>query len=85
MNADGSDVHQLTDSPRFDENPVWSPDGSLIAFQTECDGNFEIYVMSTDGSNQHPLAAHRADELWPSWGPAALHISATNQLKEATI
>ena len=71
MNADGSDIQQLTDSPRFDENPVWSPDGSLIAFQTERDGNFEIYVMNPDGSNQHPLATSSSDELWPSWGPVA--------------
>lgn len=69
MNADGSDIRQLTDSPRFDENPAWSPDGRLIAFQTERDGNLELYVMAPDGGNQRPLATHRADELWPSWGP----------------
>jgi len=70
MDADGSGVRKLTDSPRFDENPAWSLDGSQIVFQTQRDGNFEIYVMTRDGSEQHPLAAHPADELWPSWGPA---------------
>ncbi|MFZ5879871.1 MAG: hypothetical protein ACOY0R_10920, partial [Chloroflexota bacterium] len=68
MNADGSDARQLTDTPRFDENPAWSPDGSQIAFQTERDGNFEIYVMNADGTDQHPFAPHSRGELWPSWG-----------------
>jgi TolB protein len=68
MSADGSDILQLTESPGFDENPVWSPDGSLIAFQTQRDGNFEIYLMNPDGSEQSSLWTLPLDELWPSWG-----------------
>lgn len=67
MKADGSEVRQLTDAQGFDENPAWSPDDSQIVFQTNRDGNFEIYVMNADGSDTHPLAADAADELWPSW------------------
>jgi len=26
-------------------------------------------AWSPDGNGQRPLAAHPADELWPSWGP----------------
>jgi len=68
MNADGTDFRQLTDSPGFDENPVFSPDGDQIAFQTQRDGNFEIYLMDQDGSGQHSLLVAPSDELWPSWG-----------------
>jgi TolB protein len=70
MNADGSNVRQLTDSPRFDENPTWSPDTGQIAFQTDRDGNFEIYLMNADGTDQHALAPHIGGEFWPSWGVA---------------
>ena len=68
MNADGADIRQLTTAPHFDENPVWSLSGDLIAFQTNRDGNFEIYQMNPNGSDQRPLLTHAADELWPSWG-----------------
>ncbi len=35
--------------------PIWSPDGSQIAFLTDRNGQWEIWVMDTDGSNQRPL------------------------------
>jgi Tol biopolymer transport system component len=35
--------------------PAWSPDGTQIAFLTDRTGQWEIWVMSTDGSNQRPM------------------------------
>ena len=46
MNADGSDLKRLTRSPGLDVRPAWSPDGSRIAFTSNRDGNYEIYVMN---------------------------------------
>ena len=48
MNADGSNVTQLTDNSFGDAIPAWSPDGSKIAFVSARDGDFEIYVMDVD-------------------------------------
>jgi len=67
ISADGRDLRQLTDKAGFDEDPCWSPDGSQIAYQSMIGGNFEIYLMNADGSNQHPLSAHAGDDFWPSW------------------
>ena len=38
-----------------DSDPAWSPDGSMIAFTSNRDGNDEIYLMKTDGSDQRNL------------------------------
>ncbi|RMF05689.1 MAG: hypothetical protein D6768_00775 [Chloroflexi bacterium] len=35
--------------------PVWSPDGSQIAFVTDRTGRWEIWIMNADGSNQRPM------------------------------
>ena len=43
--ADGFDVWNLTNNAATDVYPSWSPDGTKIAFGTNRDGNYEIYVM----------------------------------------
>src|SRR5918992_52807 len=63
MNAgDGSNQTRLTNTNACDCNPSWSPDGTMIAFNTDRDSieddfeNQEIYVMNAgDGSNQTRL------------------------------
>lgn len=35
--------------------PAWSPDGSQIAFLTDRTGQWEIWIMNADGSNQRPM------------------------------
>ena len=54
----------LTSGPHNDTSPVWSPDGSLIAFDTDRNPNCptgtscsEIFLMNADGSNQRPIAS----------------------------
>lgn len=70
-NLDGSGDVALTQNSRS-ENPVWSPDGKHIAFQTSRDGNFEVYIMNADGTNQRRLTNHSDWDGWASWrGDAA--------------
>jgi len=45
MNADGSQQTRLTCNDADDGSPTWSPDGKRIAFHSDRDGNYEIYVM----------------------------------------
>ena len=45
MNADGSNPVRLTFDNHPDQEPDWSPDGSKIVFDSNRDGNAEIWVM----------------------------------------
>ena len=45
-----------------------------IAFVSNKDGNFEIYVMNPDGKNQQRLTNNPADEWDPSWAPGGKGI-----------
>ncbi|MDJ0952276.1 MAG: S-layer homology domain-containing protein [Acidimicrobiia bacterium] len=77
MDADGSGQLQLTDRPGWEHRPMWSPDGSKIAFVTGQD-SLQIWVMDVDGGNQRQLtaepgyAAHGA-----SWSPDGSRIAYT--------
>jgi len=55
--------------------PSWSPDGSRIAFQSDRDGNYEIYVMNADGSSQTRLSHHPAGDYLPSWSSDGSRIA----------
>jgi Tol biopolymer transport system component len=72
MQSDGSNPTNLTNRPSStDFHPVWSPDGTQIAFVSDRDGQFntEIYVMNADGSNQTRLTNNEAADRDPSWSP----------------
>ncbi len=75
MDADGDEqgsrnVRRLTNTPSVvDEDPAWSPDGKQIVFQSDRDGNFEIYIMDADGNNPRRLTNNRGGDYWPAWQP----------------
>jgi Tol biopolymer transport system component len=78
--ADGSDVTRLTNNLASDEFPRWSPDGEKITFQSNRDGNFEIYVMNAaDGGNPTRLTNNNAIDGSPSWSPDGEKITFGSQ------
>ena len=78
MAADGSNPTRLTEhiGSGFPTRPVWSPDGTRIAFAAAFDdnddpydGNVDIYVMNSDGSELTRLTEHPAVDACPAWAP----------------
>ena len=66
-----SELLRLTSTAGYEWSPTWSPDGQWIAFTSLRDGgeNYEVYVMSADGSNQTRLTDDPADDIIPRWWP----------------
>ncbi len=75
MAVDGSGLTRLTDSPGWDGEPSWSPDGSQIVFASDRAGGPAIYVMNADGSNQRALTDPSTASLTPSWSPDGQRIA----------
>ncbi|MGC2325785.1 MAG: hypothetical protein WA604_03665, partial [Candidatus Sulfotelmatobacter sp.] len=48
--ASGGAAHRITTHPGRELFPKFSPDGKWIAFTGQYDGNFNVYVMSSEGS-----------------------------------
>ncbi|HEY5626222.1 MAG TPA: hypothetical protein VIT93_07010 [Dehalococcoidia bacterium] len=50
MKADGTGpVTALTDTPFFDREPAWSPEGTKLAFSSNRDGGSDIYLFESGG------------------------------------
>jgi TolB protein len=78
MNADGSDVQRVTNTPnRGESDPAWSPDGRRIVFSGN--GAFhgasssQIYVSNVNGTHRRILTHACGECAWinddPSWQP----------------
>jgi hypothetical protein len=63
----GRHVVQLTNADESDLAPAWSPDRRRIAFQSNRDGNWELYVMNADGANVRRLTDDDVEDGEPSW------------------
>ena len=69
-----STVTRLTDvrstsNTTQNRSPVFSPDGSKIAFESFRNSNYDIYIMDHDGSNEQQLTTHSASDQTPAFSP----------------
>lgn len=68
-NEDGSGVQRLTDHISRDVYPRFSPDGEWIAFSSNREGNYDVYVMPARGGKPRRLTFHSADDMVVGWKP----------------
>jgi len=61
-----------------DIGPSLSPDRAWITFTSNRDGNWEIYVASTDGQSQRRMTFHNATSIDPVWSPNGVNIAYTS-------
>src|SRR5215469_4524569 len=79
--ADGSgEPQQLTSGERSDSSPRWSPDGRLLAFLSNRDGDeekasAELYVMPAAGGEPRRLTDGQEDVEAIAWSPDSQRIA----------
>lgn len=78
VSARGGPAHRLSAAPShalppprelFQDAPSWSRDGRKIAFASDRDGRYGIYVMRADGTRSHRLLVSDRGNAAPSWSP----------------
>ena len=83
MDTDGGNHRRLTNSPRDEWSPVWSPDSKRIAFSSKRgpdwntrNGDWDIYVIAADGRNIQNLTNNPlAHDTQPAWYSPAFAVA----------
>ena len=71
---------RFTTDPSADTRPVWSPDGSQVAFASIRKVNFDLYVKSYTGSaDEDPLLQEPYDQLPESWSTDGRYLAYYNR------
>jgi len=60
---------RLTEHPANDEDACFSPDGRYIAFSSNREGAYHLYLMNENGQNQRRISFIKGEQTAPSWGP----------------
>jgi Tol biopolymer transport system component len=75
VEPDGSGRAMLVEGPADDSDPAWSPDGSMLAFSSDRDGDREIYVMDAKNGAIDQLTHNSIADWDPTWAPTGARIA----------
>jgi Tol biopolymer transport system component len=73
--AKGGRAKRITDYFNDARQPVWSPDGSRIAYFAYRDGGYDLWTIKPDGSDQRKLTQGAWDDREPAWSPDGRRIA----------
>ncbi len=70
----GGNAIQLTTQSSYEANPIWSPDGSQLAFSSDRNGNLDLFIMSASGGVAQRLTDHSASEIPSAFSPDGQYV-----------
>jgi Tol biopolymer transport system component len=71
----GGQAKRITSGLPFDSQPVFSPDGKMIAFTSDRDGADNLWIANADGSDPKQLSKDKqGDFISPAWTPDGEYV-----------
>lgn len=67
VGRDGGPARRLTTFEGAETQPHFSPDGSMVAFSGQYDGNTDVYVVPVEGGRPRRLTWHPGDDVVEGW------------------
>jgi tricorn protease len=74
VSRDGGEARRLTSTPGLETAACFSPDGSLVAYTGEVDGNFDVYVVPVAGGDPRRLTSHPGVDMVVGWTPDGKNV-----------
>ncbi|MCC6612838.1 MAG: isopeptide-forming domain-containing fimbrial protein [Anaerolineae bacterium] len=80
MNADGSSRRAISNPAGDATNMAWSPDGSLIAYQSGLDGDLDIYVYQVPSGQTRQVTDNTIADYAPTWLCGSMELVFTSDV-----
>jgi tricorn protease len=79
--ATGGDAHLLVSHPATESRPLWSPDGTRLAFNSTRSGNGDIYVLTLATGNLERVTYDDVNDVLDGWSRDGkfLYFSSTSR------
>jgi tricorn protease len=78
-NLDGSQPRRLTIDEGVESSPMFSPDGKLIAFSGQYDGNTDVFIIPVEGGVPTRLTWHPGVDIAKGFTPDGKNVLFTSQ------
>ena len=75
IKVDGTSIITIAETTNILDRPVWRPDGQYVAYATESNANWDIWVAKSDGSKSWRMTTSAAMESNPLWSPDGTKIA----------
>ena len=72
---DGSNPVRLTSHAADERDPVFSPDGTKIAYSANYDGNYDVFVIDVAGGTPQRLTWHPGNDIAVGWTPDGKEVA----------
>lgn len=80
MNPDGSNPTQISDPAGYATNHSWSPNSNLIAYQSDLDGDLDVYVYDLASGQTRKLTDNTIPDYAPTWRCATNQVIFTSDV-----
>jgi tricorn protease len=78
VNRGGAEARKLTSDEGVESSPAFSPDGKLIAFSAQYDGNTDVYVVPVEGGAPKRLTWHPGPDMVRGFTPDGTSVLFTS-------
>jgi tricorn protease len=77
-NLDGTGARRLTSDEGIESNPAFSPDGRMLAFSAQYEGNIDVYAVPVEGGLPKRLTWHPGADLVQCFTPDGAAVMFTS-------
>ncbi len=69
VSSEGGQATRLTNHTAYEREPVWSPDGTQIAFTSNRTGNNDIFLIPVSGGEPEQITFHTSSDVATDFSP----------------